>query len=162
MKPACGSGTWLIRFFSNHSIGLLVASSVHAGRVDAAVHRAGHQGQAARLGRVVVLGHDGGGGQRRHAGLADGHHVRARADGGQEADHVVDVVVQAKAPCAAHIAGVVPVGDVDVVVLQQRAHGLAQQRGEVARQRRHQQHRRLVSSPPGGPCGSAAACQRAG
>jgi hypothetical protein len=26
MKPACGSGTWLIRFFSNQSIGLLVAS----------------------------------------------------------------------------------------------------------------------------------------
>jgi len=26
--PACGSGTWLIRFFSNHSMGLLVASTL--------------------------------------------------------------------------------------------------------------------------------------
>ncbi len=25
MKPVCGSGTWLMRFFSNHSMGLLVA-----------------------------------------------------------------------------------------------------------------------------------------
>jgi hypothetical protein len=26
MKPACGSGTWLTRFFSNHSMGLVLAS----------------------------------------------------------------------------------------------------------------------------------------
>ncbi|EWS62758.1 hypothetical protein Y695_04010 [Hydrogenophaga sp. T4] len=37
------------------------------------------------------------------------------------------------------IARVVPVGDVDVVVLQQGARGFAQQRGEVARERRGEQ-----------------------
>ena len=26
MKPACGRGTWLMRFLANHSIGLLVAN----------------------------------------------------------------------------------------------------------------------------------------
>ncbi len=55
------------------------------------------------------------------------------ADGLQELDHVFDVVVEPKsAVLQAHITGVVPVGDVDVVVLQQRAQGFAQQRGKVA------------------------------
>ena len=42
-----------------------------------------------------------------------------------------------------HVARVVPVGDVDVVVGQHRAHGVAQQRREVARHRRDDQHARL-------------------
>ena len=45
----------------------------------------------------------------------------------------------------AHITRVVPVGDVYVVVLQQRARGLAQQRRKVPRQRRDQQYRGLES-----------------
>ena len=40
------------------------------------------------------------------------------------------------------VARVVPVGDVDVLVGEQRAHGAAQQRGEVARERRDQEHLR--------------------
>ncbi len=112
--------------------------------VDAAVHRAGHQGQAARRGGVVVLGHQRGGGQCRHAGLAHGHQVRAGAHGAQEGDDLQGVVVQPEAAAAQrHVARVVPVGDVHVVVAQQRAHGVAQQGGEVARQRRGQQHPRL-------------------
>jgi hypothetical protein len=71
---------------------------VHAGGIDAAIDRAGHQRQAARRGGVVVLGHQGGGGQRGHAGLADRDHVRAGADGVEELHHVVDVVVQPEGP----------------------------------------------------------------
>jgi hypothetical protein len=43
-----------------------------------------------------------------------------------------------------HQACVEPVGDIDVVVGQHRAHGVAQQRGMVAGQRRHQQDLRVI------------------
>ena len=123
---------------------------VHLGGVDAAVHRAGHQGQAARLGRVVVFRHDGGGRQCRHTRLAHGHQVRAGTNGFGKANHVVDVIVQPKrAVVQAHVPGVVPVGDVDIVVLQQGACSFTQQGGKVTRQGGHQQHRRLVGQVGG-------------
>ena len=71
----------------------------------------------------------------------------AGADRLDELDHVFYVVVEAKAAVfERHVAGVVPVGDVDVMVLQQGAGGFAQQGGEMAGQRRHQQHRRVVAA----------------
>jgi len=58
---------------------------------------------------------------------------------------VGDVVVQPELALAAgHHARVDPVGHIDAMVAQQRAHGVAQQRGVMARQRRHHQHERLV------------------
>ena len=70
--------------------------------------------------------------------------MRAGAQLLHELDEVVDVVVEPEGTgFERHVARVVPVGDVDVVVRQQRANGVAQQRGEVARQRRHDQHARL-------------------
>jgi len=117
---------------------------IDTGRIDPAIDRAGHQRQAARLGRVVVLGHQRGGRERGHAGLAYGHHMGAGADGADAAHHVIDVVVESEPAFAqVDVARVVPVRDVDVVVLQQGARGFAQQRREVAGQRRHQQDRRL-------------------
>ena len=48
-------------------------------------------------------------------------------------------------PCVErNVARIVPVGDVDVVILQQGLHGAAQQRREMAGHRRHQQHPRLL------------------
>ncbi len=108
---------------------------VDLGRVDPGVDRAGHQGHARRMRRVAALGHHGGGRQRLHAGLAHRHHVGARAHRLEELHQVGDVVVEPEAAGAhRHVAGVVPVGDVDVVIGQQGAHGAAQQRGEVARE----------------------------
>ncbi|MCY1532270.1 hypothetical protein D9M68_675330 [compost metagenome] len=67
------------------------------------------------------------------------------ADMADEVLDVVDVVRQVEgAVFNRHHARVDPVGHVDLVVLQQRAHGVAQQRGMVARQRRAHQHHRLV------------------
>ena len=104
----------------------------------------GHQRHAARLRRVVVLGHDGDGGQHLHAGLADGDDVRARPHRLEEPDDVVDVVVEAEGAVGERdVAGIVPVGDVDVVVGEQRPDRVAQQRGEMAGQRRDDQHARL-------------------
>ena len=116
---------------------------VDLGGVDAAVDRPGHQRHAARLRRVVVLCHQRHRGQGRHARLAHRHQVRARAQPLDEGDHVFDVLVQAEAAFRQrHIAGVVPVGDVHVVVGEHGARGVVQQCGEVARQRRHDQHLR--------------------
>jgi hypothetical protein len=70
--------------------------------------------------------------------------VGARTDRLQKADQVLDIVVKAEPPIQqGHVAHVVPVGDVDVVLGQHGAHRAAQQRREMARQRRHQQHPRL-------------------
>ena len=120
---------------------------VDLGRVDARVDRARHQGHAARLAGMVVLGHQRGRRQRLHAGLADGDHVRARPHRLEERDQVLDIFVEAEAAVPdADVARIGPVGDVDVVLGQQHAHRVAQQGGEVAGQRRHQQHRAAAAA----------------
>ena len=62
-----------------------------------------------------------------------------------------------------HLAGVEPVGDVDVVVGQHVADGAAQQRGVVAGHRRDDQHLRVARAPrrPRSRGGSAGGCRRA-
>ena len=72
-------------------------------------------------------------------------HVRAeRAD---ELGHIGDVVVEMeRAGGDRHQPRVDPVGDPDVVIRQQRTHGVAQQRRVVARQRRDDQHARIGRS----------------
>ncbi len=56
----------------------------------------------------------------------------ALADRLQELHQVGDVVVEAEpAGAERHVAGIVPVGDVDVVVGEQRAHRAAQERAEM-------------------------------
>ena len=75
---------------------MLDRQAVDLGRVDAPVDGARHERQAARPGGIVVLRHERGGGQRLHARLADGDHVRARADHAEELDEVVRVAVEAE------------------------------------------------------------------
>ena len=134
-----------MRLRSNHSIDLLVASLLTLVGIDARVDRARHQRHAARLRRVAAGRHHRGGDERLDAGLAHGDDVRAGAELLEEADQVVDVVVEAElALREADVARVVPVGDVDVVVGQQRSHRVAQQRGEVPGERRHDQHAGLA------------------
>ena len=59
--------------------------------------------------------------------------------------HIVDVVVQREmALRQRHQAGVHPVGDVDLVVFEHGFYGVTQQCGVVARERRDDQHHRLV------------------
>ncbi len=116
---------------------------VDLGRVLARVDRAGHQRQADRLRRVAVLRHQRRRGERGDGGLADREQVRARPHRLQELDQLEHVLVEAEAARGErHVARVVPVGDVDVVVGEQRAHRGAQQRREVPRQRRDDEHAR--------------------
>ena len=75
---------------------------------------------------------------------AHGDDVGAGTKRLQKADDIGDVLIETEHTVfKAHIAGVVPVGDVGIMVGQKRAHGRAQQRREVARERRHHQHARL-------------------
>src|SRR5262249_53240354 len=77
--------------------------------------------------------------------LADRDHVRTRAELAEKIDQMSGVVVETEAAGAqGNIARIVPVGDVDVVVLQQRLHGAAEQGGEMAGHRRNQEQPRLL------------------
>ena len=77
----------------------------------------------------------------------------------RKCDDVVDEVVEVEAAVLQpDVARIVPVGDVDVVLGEHRAHGAAQQGGEMARHRRHQQHPRLRRQQC--PFQSAAGCKR--
>jgi hypothetical protein len=113
----------------------------------------------------AAAGHQRHGGQHRHGGLADADHVRvAAADVADELLDVGHVVIQMeRAHLGRHHACVGPVGDVDLVVLQQALHGVAQQRAVVARQRRHDQHRglRLHQLQRGGVVAEALEAQQA-
>jgi hypothetical protein len=94
----------------------------------------------------AARGHQRHRGKHRHGGLADGNDVDVfRANVADECFDVGHVVVEIElAQFHRHHARVDPVGDVDLVVVQQGAHGVAQQRGVVAGQRRHHQHDRVV------------------
>ena len=90
---------------------------------------------------MLVFGHDRGGRERLDTRLAYRHQVRAGPELFDEADQVSDVVVESERPIGQrHVACIGPVGDVDVMIAQQRRHRVAQQRREMARQRRHHQH----------------------
>ena len=111
------------------------------GRADARVDRAAHQGDRLRLARVLVGGHQRGRRHHRHRRLADRDDMDVRPEIAAELHDVVDVVVEIEVALGErHLAGVGPVGDVHVVIGQQRLDRAAQQGGVVAAHRRHHQH----------------------
>ncbi len=111
--------------------------------VDGAAHHGERQGRG-----FPPAGHERHRCQHRHRGLAHADHVAIAIGLLQVADevlHVVHIVVQVKITLGqGHHAGVLPVGDVDLVVAEHGAHGLAQQRCVVARKRRNDQHHGLA------------------
>ena len=65
----------------------------------------------------------------------------------QKTDDMVDIVVQIEWTVAQrHIAGIAPIGDVNIVVGQQRRHRAAQQGGEMTAHGRRQQNPRIVGA----------------
>lgn len=126
-------------------IGLGRGQAVHLRGRLSRVDGAAHHHHAARLAGIVGGGHQGNGGQHRDRGLADGHDVHVGAQVADEVLHVAHVVVQMERPGGqGHHAGVDPIRDVHVVGGQQGAHGVAQQGGVMARQRRDQQDLGIV------------------
>jgi hypothetical protein len=79
------------------------------------------------------------------AGLPDcAINARARTEKLEILDQVLDIFVDAEAAGGnRHVARIVPVGDEHVMLRQQRAHGRAQERREMAGERRHHENPRL-------------------
>ena len=113
----------------------------------AGVNGAAHHGHGQWCG-LTTAGHQRHGRQYGYGGLTHTHDVAVAILALQVADeflYMVDVVIQVKfAIFQRHQAGVFPVGDVDLVVLQHRFDRVAQQCGVVTRQRSHNQHGGLV------------------
>ena len=118
---------------------------VHLGGAAPAVDRAAHHRHRQRQALVAERGHQRDRGHHRHGGLAHRHHVHLGAEVADELRAVGDVVVEMeRAVLDRHHPGVDPVGDVDVVLGQKRAHGVAQQRRVVPGERREHQHGGVV------------------
>ncbi|QFT60518.1 hypothetical protein FIU94_16940 [Sulfitobacter sp. THAF37] len=89
------------------------------GRGGAGVDGATDQGQGARLGVGFFLCQIGGGGQGQRRWLADRDHMCVRAQMLHEIDKVERVILDIELACAdGNVAGIVPVGDIDVTIGQ--------------------------------------------
>ena len=109
------------------------------------VDRSRHQRQACGLVRVVVFRHQSHGRKRGDGGLANRHDMRLRPHELDEVDEVLDEFVDAEnAGVERYVAGIAPVGDIDVVIAQQGLDRAAQERGEMAGHGGDKQHARLV------------------
>ena len=114
---------------------------VDLGGGDARVDRPGHERHAGGLGGILARRHDRHRRQRRDRGLAHRDDMRIRPQKLQERDDIGGEVVEGEgARRQRHIACVLPVGDINLEIPQQGLDGAAQQRGEMARHGRHQQH----------------------
>ena len=100
---------------------------VDVGRRLARVDRAADERDAGWRSSVAISVHQGCCDENRDCGLAYREHVRARSQQLQILDDVVYVVVEVEVGCRnRHIPGVRPIGDVDVIVWQERFDGAAQ------------------------------------
>ena len=122
----------------------LVGKLIDLGRVDPAIDRPGHQRHASRLRRIGGLRHERHRAKNGYAGLADRKNMRARTHDLEIFDQVFDIFVDAEtAGGNRHVARIMPIGNEHVVLGQQSAHRCAQQRREMAGERRHHEHARL-------------------
>ena len=109
---------------------------VDGGRIAAGVDRPAHQHHAG--GDVGIVGsiHQRHGGEHRHRGLAHRHDVAAGAEVVDHLEQVVDIVVEIEMALGEFdLAGIGPVGDVDVGLRQHGLDGSTQQGRIVARHR---------------------------
>src|SRR5690606_26451918 len=95
----------------------LLGQPVHGCRVDTRVDRTAHQHHRVRHVRIAGCFHHRDGGNHRHRGLADGDHVRVATEDVQHRHNVVDVIIEIEAAIGdRHRTGVLPFGDIDVVI----------------------------------------------
>ena len=114
---------------------------------DTSVDRPAHQHERTRRG-LACRGEQRRCRQRRHGRLADGDEMHLRPEPREKIQQGVDIVVEReRAAARRHLPGVLPVGDIDVMLCEQAAHRVAKQGGEMAGKRRHHQHDRVPGSP---------------
>ena len=103
----------------------------HFGRRGVRVDRAADQGQRVGLRRRVDFSEVGGGGQDKRGRLADRDHVDVRAQLFHEIDNVEGVILDIELAFRdGDVPGVVPVGDIDLGIGQER-HDRGPQEGRV-------------------------------
>ncbi len=123
----------------------LVRQFVDHCRRSARIDRAAHQCHGSRGRCVTILRHQRDSGEGRYAGLADGQHMRAGAKFLHEGDDIIDIIVEAElSGRQRNVARIFPVGDVHIMVAQERPHSTAQQGREMARHWRDQQYAGLL------------------
>ena len=116
---------------------------IDPGDADAGVDGPAHQDKRTRRG-FARLGEPGRCRQRGHGRLADSNEMHVRPEAGKKIQKRVDIVVERKrAPAGRHLSGILPVGDIDVMLREQAAHRVAKQGGEMAGKRRHHQNDRI-------------------
>ncbi len=139
--PAKRIGTVVITLRSNHEIGRLVASvfttvgstRVSMGPAISVSVRGAQSLPASAITAVATRAGDARLAHRDQVGLGPEHL--------EPVDEVLDVAVEVEVAVGeADVARVVPVGDPDVLLGEERLHRAAQQGGEVAGERRDEQH----------------------
>ncbi|GAA0266383.1 hypothetical protein GCM10008965_38060 [Methylorubrum aminovorans] len=121
-------------------LGQCVDGGGRAAGIDGPAHQHGRTGHE----RMILRLHPGDGGQHRHGGLAHGRDVEIRSELREQGDAGIDVVIETKpAGARRHLTGIDPVGDEDLMAVEEDLDSAAQQRGVVARHRRDDQKLRL-------------------
>ena len=113
----------------------------HFGRGSAGVNGTTDQGEGLWLRLRVQLRQIGGRGQGQGNRLANGDHVDVAAQVFHEINEVEGVILNVEFAFAdRNVAGVVPIGGVNLAIGQEAHHGFAQEGRVVARHRCHEQH----------------------
>ena len=132
--------TWLRNQLKSAPFGQLV----HSVGIDPRVDRPAHQHHRVRNIRIVVGLHQRNRCHDRHRRLTNGNHMNITAKRPKHRDDVVDIRIEVEAPIdERHHARIDPIGDVNIVVGQERFHRAAQQCRIVPRHRRDDQQLRL-------------------
>ena len=129
---------------------LALGEAIDRRRVFPRIDRAGHEDHRARAlqGRPSASISDD---RSKHGDgrLADRHHMHVSSEKLKKLNDIVDVVVEVeRAVGARHEAGVLPFGDIDVVMGKEVAHRAAEKRGEMPGQRRNDQDLGVVAAAP--------------
>ena len=101
------------------------------------------------LGAIAHGLHQRHGGEHRDGRLADRHHMHVSPEKPKKLNDVVDIVVEVEgAGRARHEAGVLPFGDIDLVMREEIAHRAAEKRREMPGHGRHDQDLGVLAAAP--------------
>ncbi len=126
-------------------IGAFLGQLVRHGRRFARIDGRPHESHGGGACGILVLSHQGDGGQGRRAGLTHRDHVRVRAQRRDHLAHIEHIVIKIETALGdRNLARIHPVGDVHFMVRQEGFDRAAQQRGVVTGHRGHDQHRPIL------------------
>src|SRR5262245_3424760 len=115
------------------------------GWVHTCVNRSAHKNHGRWHVRISGLLHERDRGEDRYRRLANGHDREVGADRSENADYVIDIIVEAElAICDWHVASIRPVGDINVMIWQHALDCIAQQSRVMASEGRNDNDFRVL------------------